>query len=186
MENENEKETKRVNEKAAKVQFQEHLANVFNVDNGMIDIKNQTTDVILKLGNDEKDWLYFELKCTTDKVLGKNKKYFGAISMNQWLTYYDHKKNYYFVIAVEGGNGIFRYAIISPESVKKYLTGIYEHTDFSIPKDILEDKSIPDIKTVLQTIKENEFVDKLKDIEGKHDLIEKLNRKLENYKLNHQ
>lgn len=156
-----ENQTKRANEKKAKTDFQAYLSRNFDVES--IDDKSKTTDIIMKLKDGTK-W-FFELKCTTRAVLRKNKKYFGAISLNQWKEASKNKRNYYFVIAIEEETKEFTFLKVSPDRISQYITGYYAHTDFNIPIQQLATRTTMDIEEQIRQL--NNFDDCLSPKDGK-------------------
>lgn len=125
----------RHSDKAAKAAFRKLLEGMPIFSGCKIDSSSKTTDIIVHLGEDNKNWYYFELKTTTKEVLKKNNKYFGAISLNQWKEALKHKGHYYFVLVMQDDStnpATFKYILKTPLQLFEHITGCYVHTDFNI------------------------------------------------------
>lgn len=114
-------------------QFKNQLKDFFNAGDDDFVTNDRTTDIIYKFGKSKNDWLYFELKTTT-RQYKDNESYFGAASLNQWVTANKHKGKYFFVLAyAEPNSKNYRYSLIAPEVFITYVTGYYMHADFNVP-----------------------------------------------------
>lgn len=113
------------------------LSKVYGIDEEQIDIKNPTTDVIVKFDpKDESTWLYFELKTTSKAFCRSDSRYFGAISLGQWKKQRQKKDRYFFVFIQQTPKektANFSYCIMSPNRIEDYLTGIHTFTYLSVP-----------------------------------------------------
>lgn len=126
-----------MSEKEIKDKLKQLLVEAFQISEDRI-ILGKTTDLIVKCGDNESDWYYFEVK-STDKDNRKNKdKYFGATSLNQLIEAEKHPNHFYYII-VSINNGVQRFVIVTPENLLSYMTGYYMHVDFNIPESILKE-----------------------------------------------
>lgn len=126
-----------MSDKEIKNELKQLLAEAFQISEDMV-IKGKTTDLIVKCGDNERDWYFFEVK-STNKDNRKNKvKYFGATSLNQLIEAEKHPNHFYYII-VSIRNGVQRYVIVTPENLLSYMTGYYTIVDFNIPESIINE-----------------------------------------------
>ena len=126
----------RSSDKEIKKDLKKLLIKSFNITENRV-VEEKTTDLIVKLGDNPDEWLYFEIKSTDKENRQNHYKYFGAISLNQLVEAYKHPGHYFFVIASRNKSG-FKYVLTTPEILLSYLTGYYLHADFTIPEVSLE------------------------------------------------
>ncbi len=108
------------------------LAEAFNV--GYKDVVgSRTTDLIVKVGEDQSEWYYFELKSTSKEKRKDKNNYFGAATLNQLIEAEKHPNHYYFILASQDNDNI-TYGFATPNELLSYLTGYYMHVDFNIPE----------------------------------------------------
>lgn len=121
----------------AKQAFRALLSKVYGINKEYIDIKNPTTDVIVKFDlEDESTWLYFELKTTSKAFNKSDSRYFGAISLGQWKKQRQKKDRYFFVFIQQSPKEKptnFNYCIMSPYRIADYLTGLHTFPYLSVP-----------------------------------------------------
>lgn len=108
------------------------LAKAFNVNSNDV-VGSRTTDLIVKVGADESEWYYFELKSTNKEKRKDKNKYFGAASLSQLIEAEKHPNHYYFILASEDNDDI-TYGLATPKELYTYFTGYYIHADFNIPE----------------------------------------------------
>ena len=115
------------------------LAEAFNVKKENVK-GDRTTDFIVRIGENESEWYYFELKSTDKSEPGGRKdkeKYFGAASLSQLIEAEKHPNHYYFILASQDNDNI-TYGFATPDELLSYLTGYYMHADFNIPETELQ------------------------------------------------
>lgn len=113
------------------------LSEAFNVEPEDVQ-GDRTTDFIVRIGKDESDWLYFELKSTDKSGRDNQGVYFGATSLSQLVEAEKHPNHYFFILASHD-NGKTTYGIATPEELKSYLTGFYMRADFNIPNSKMDE-----------------------------------------------
>lgn len=176
-------------EAKCKSEFKKLICRALGVDEKCVDITKKCADVIVKLGgnDNEKNWLYFELK--THKK-SKSSLQFGAVFKSQWETAKKNAGHYFFVLVSEQDSG-YHYCIVSPQRLKKYVTGInyFTYINISSKKTKTIWQSSSQIETELKKIEKSKlFEDKLEPNDCQstkgRDAVAKMNKLISNKEYN--
>lgn len=129
-----------MSDKKIKQNLQRILSEAFHLSLEKVEM-GKTTDLIVHCGDNENEYLYFEVK-STNKDNRKNKNcYFGATSLNQLIEAEKHPNHFYYIIVSSSKDGD-SYTIVKPEVLLSYMTGCYISVDFNIPERILKQYSV--------------------------------------------